>query len=151
MGVCIFGLPFSVVYVEGAAKFTKHYKRLLLHRVDCTETTRKRVGWATPRMQMKKATQRWAGRRLPAQGYNQERRSGRTGGCAARRVRPQSGSDYTTCNLPHVHVHGDQDSERDIVTLPASNAPIAFDHSATEANYGCRLDSNQTHYLPGVW
>ncbi|KAI0795672.1 pre-mRNA processing factor 3-domain-containing protein [Abortiporus biennis] len=41
-GVCIFNPGFSMVYVEGAAKFIRQYKRLLLHRIAWTEAARER-------------------------------------------------------------------------------------------------------------
>lgn len=41
-GVCIFNPAFSVVYVEGAAKFIRQYKRLMLHRIAWTEPARER-------------------------------------------------------------------------------------------------------------
>ncbi|KAH8083302.1 pre-mRNA processing factor 3-domain-containing protein [Cristinia sonorae] len=43
-GVCIFNPGFSMVYVEGAAKFIKQYKRLMLHRIAWTEAARERGG-----------------------------------------------------------------------------------------------------------
>ncbi|KAJ8469204.1 hypothetical protein ONZ45_g16968 [Pleurotus djamor] len=43
-GVCIFNPAFSMVYVEGAAKFIKSYKRLMLHRIAWTEAPRPRGG-----------------------------------------------------------------------------------------------------------
>ncbi|KAF8908624.1 pre-mRNA processing factor 3-domain-containing protein [Gymnopilus junonius] len=45
-GVCIFNPNFTVVYVEGAAKFIKNYKRLMLHRIAWTESARPRGGGA---------------------------------------------------------------------------------------------------------
>ncbi|KAJ7484676.1 pre-mRNA processing factor 3-domain-containing protein [Mycena latifolia] len=41
-GLCIFNPHFSMVYVEGAAKFIKNYKRLMLHRIAWTEAARPR-------------------------------------------------------------------------------------------------------------
>ncbi|KAI0711571.1 pre-mRNA processing factor 3-domain-containing protein [Earliella scabrosa] len=41
-GVCIFNPSFSMVYVEGAAKFIRTYKRLMLHRIAWTEAARER-------------------------------------------------------------------------------------------------------------
>jgi len=41
-GVCIFHPGFNVIYVEGAAKFIKNYKRLMLHRIAWTEAARPR-------------------------------------------------------------------------------------------------------------
>ncbi|TFK62234.1 PRP3-domain-containing protein [Pluteus cervinus] len=41
-GVCIFHSQFNVVYVEGAAKFIKQFKRLMLHRIAWTEAARAR-------------------------------------------------------------------------------------------------------------
>jgi len=41
-GVCIFHPGFNVIYVEGAAKFIKNYKRLMLHRIVWTEAARPR-------------------------------------------------------------------------------------------------------------
>uniref|UniRef100_A0A0W0FID1 Uncharacterized protein n=1 Tax=Moniliophthora roreri TaxID=221103 RepID=A0A0W0FID1_MONRR len=43
-GVCIFNPNFSMVYVEGAAKFIRQYKRLMLHRIAWTEAARPRGG-----------------------------------------------------------------------------------------------------------
>lgn len=43
-GVCIFNPQFNVIYVEGAAKFIKNYKRLLMHRIAWTESARPRGG-----------------------------------------------------------------------------------------------------------
>ena len=43
-GLCIFNPGFSMVYVEGAAKFIKEYKRLMLHRIAWTEAARERGG-----------------------------------------------------------------------------------------------------------
>ena len=43
-GVCIFNPTFSMVYVEGAAKFIRQYKRLMLHRIAWTEAARERGG-----------------------------------------------------------------------------------------------------------
>ncbi|KAJ8473895.1 hypothetical protein ONZ51_g7576 [Trametes cubensis] len=43
-GVCIFNPSFSMVYVEGAAKFIRQYKRLMLHRIAWTEPARERGG-----------------------------------------------------------------------------------------------------------
>jgi len=36
-GVCIFNPAFNLVYVEGAHKFMKNYKRLMLHRIQWTK------------------------------------------------------------------------------------------------------------------
>lgn len=41
-GVCIFHPSFSMVYVEGARKFVRNYKRLLLYRIPWTEAARAR-------------------------------------------------------------------------------------------------------------
>ncbi|OCH85070.1 PRP3-domain-containing protein [Obba rivulosa] len=41
-GACIFHPTFSMVYVEGAAKFIRQYKRLMLHRIAWTEQSRAR-------------------------------------------------------------------------------------------------------------
>ena len=41
-GVCIFHPNFAMVYVEGAAKFIRQYKRLMLHRIAWTEAARER-------------------------------------------------------------------------------------------------------------
>lgn len=41
-GVCIFNPSFSMVYVEGAAKFIKNYKRLMMNRIAWTEAARPR-------------------------------------------------------------------------------------------------------------
>jgi U4/U6 small nuclear ribonucleoprotein PRP3 len=43
-GVCIFNSQFNLVYVEGAAKFIRNYKRLMLHRIKWTEAARPRGG-----------------------------------------------------------------------------------------------------------
>ncbi|KAI6115140.1 pre-mRNA processing factor 3-domain-containing protein [Pisolithus croceorrhizus] len=43
-GLCIFNPSFSIVYVEGAAKFIRMYKRLMLHRIAWTEPARPRGG-----------------------------------------------------------------------------------------------------------
>jgi U4/U6 small nuclear ribonucleoprotein PRP3 len=43
-GVCIFHPSFNLVYVEGAAKFMKNFKRLMLHRIAWTEQARSRGG-----------------------------------------------------------------------------------------------------------
>lgn len=43
-GVCIFNPAFSMVYVEGATKFLRQYKRLMLHRIAWTEAARERGG-----------------------------------------------------------------------------------------------------------
>ncbi|KAJ3830719.1 pre-mRNA processing factor 3-domain-containing protein [Lentinula raphanica] len=43
-GVCIFNPNFSLVYVEGAAKFIRNYKRLMLVRIDWTQGARSRGG-----------------------------------------------------------------------------------------------------------
>lgn len=41
-GVCIFHPSFSMVYVEGAHKFIRQYKRLMMHRIVWTERARER-------------------------------------------------------------------------------------------------------------
>lgn len=41
-GLAIFNPAFSMVYVEGAAKFMRSYKRLMLHRIAWTEAARAR-------------------------------------------------------------------------------------------------------------
>ncbi|KAL6305945.1 pre-mRNA processing factor 3-domain-containing protein [Sparassis latifolia] len=41
-GVCIFNPAFGMVYVEGAHKFIRQYKRLMLHRIAWTEAARER-------------------------------------------------------------------------------------------------------------
>lgn len=43
-GVCIFNPGFSMVYVEGAHKFVRQYKRLMMHRMAWTEAARERGG-----------------------------------------------------------------------------------------------------------
>ena len=43
-GVCLFNPQFSLVYVEGAAKFIRNYKRLMMHRIAWTEAARPRGG-----------------------------------------------------------------------------------------------------------
>ncbi|KAI0674119.1 pre-mRNA processing factor 3-domain-containing protein [Trametes maxima] len=43
-GVCIFHPSFSMVYVEGAAKFIRQYKKLMLRRIAWTEPARERGG-----------------------------------------------------------------------------------------------------------
>ncbi len=43
-GVCIFNPTFNLIYVEGAGKFMKNYKRLMLHRIAWTEAARSRSG-----------------------------------------------------------------------------------------------------------
>ncbi|CAA7268402.1 unnamed protein product [Cyclocybe aegerita] len=43
-GVCIFNPTFNLVYVEGAAKYMKNYKRLMMHRIAWTEAARPRGG-----------------------------------------------------------------------------------------------------------
>jgi len=43
-GVCIFNPTFNLVYVEGAAKFMKNFRRLMLHRIAWTEPARSRGG-----------------------------------------------------------------------------------------------------------
>lgn len=43
-GVCIFNPTFSMVYVEGAHKFIRQYKRLMLDRIAWTEAARERGG-----------------------------------------------------------------------------------------------------------
>jgi len=41
-GICIFHPSFSMVYVEGAVKFVRQYKRLMLNRIQWTEAARAR-------------------------------------------------------------------------------------------------------------
>ncbi|KAF7349221.1 U4 u6 small nuclear ribonucleoprotein [Mycena sanguinolenta] len=43
-GLCIYNPQFSMVYVEGAAKFIRNYKRLMTHRIKWTEAARPRGG-----------------------------------------------------------------------------------------------------------
>lgn len=43
-GVCIFNPQFNLIYVEGAHKFIKYYKRLMVHRIAWTESARPRAG-----------------------------------------------------------------------------------------------------------
>lgn len=43
-GLCIFNPGFSMIYVEGAEKFVRQYKRLMLYRVAWTEAARPRGG-----------------------------------------------------------------------------------------------------------
>jgi U4/U6 small nuclear ribonucleoprotein PRP3 len=43
-GVCIFNPTFNIVYVEGAGKHTRNFKRLMLHRIAWTEQARSRGG-----------------------------------------------------------------------------------------------------------
>ncbi|KAH9477701.1 U4/U5/U6 small nuclear ribonucleoprotein prp3 [Psilocybe cubensis] len=43
-GVCVFGPSFSVVYVEGAGKYIRNYKRLMMQRIKWTEAARPRGG-----------------------------------------------------------------------------------------------------------
>ncbi|KIY67308.1 PRP3-domain-containing protein [Cylindrobasidium torrendii FP15055 ss-10] len=43
-GLCIFGPHFSMVYVEGATKFIRQYKKLMLNRIAWTEASRPRGG-----------------------------------------------------------------------------------------------------------
>ncbi|KAJ7190948.1 pre-mRNA processing factor 3-domain-containing protein [Mycena pura] len=43
-GLCILHRNFSMVYVEGAAKYIKSYKRLMMHRIAWTEASRPRGG-----------------------------------------------------------------------------------------------------------
>ncbi|KIJ63110.1 hypothetical protein HYDPIDRAFT_113672 [Hydnomerulius pinastri MD-312] len=43
-GLCIFNPGFSMVYVEGAQKFIRQYKRLMLNRIAWTEAARPRGG-----------------------------------------------------------------------------------------------------------
>lgn len=43
-GVCIFNPNFSMVYVEGASKFIRQYKRLMMYRIAWTEAARQRGG-----------------------------------------------------------------------------------------------------------
>lgn len=42
-GVCIFGPKFALVLVEGIDKGIKHYKQLMLNRIDWTEQARPRA------------------------------------------------------------------------------------------------------------
>jgi U4/U6 small nuclear ribonucleoprotein PRP3 len=42
-GACIFNPSFNLVYVEGAAKFMKNFRRLMLHRIAWTEPARSRA------------------------------------------------------------------------------------------------------------
>jgi U4/U6 small nuclear ribonucleoprotein PRP3 len=46
-GVCIYNPTFSMVYVEGAAKFIKNYKRLMMNRIVWTEAARPRGDTST--------------------------------------------------------------------------------------------------------
>ena len=41
-GACIFNPTFNIVYVEGAAKFMRNFKRLMLNRIAWTEPARSR-------------------------------------------------------------------------------------------------------------
>ncbi|KAJ6486841.1 small nuclear ribonucleoprotein hPrp3 [Mycena sanguinolenta] len=41
-GLCIYNPQFNMVYVEGAAKFIRNYKRLMTHRIKWTEAARPR-------------------------------------------------------------------------------------------------------------
>ena len=41
-GLCIFNPGFNMIYVEGAQKFIRQYKRLVLHRIAWTEAARPR-------------------------------------------------------------------------------------------------------------
>lgn len=43
-GACILHPGFSMIYVEGAPKFVRQYKRLMLHRIAWTEAARERGG-----------------------------------------------------------------------------------------------------------
>ncbi|KZT10543.1 PRP3-domain-containing protein [Laetiporus sulphureus 93-53] len=43
-GVCIFNPAFSMVYIEGASKFIRQYKKLMLRRIAWTEAARERGG-----------------------------------------------------------------------------------------------------------
>ena len=43
-GVCIFNPTFSMVYVEGAQKFIRQYRRLMMERMAWTEAARERGG-----------------------------------------------------------------------------------------------------------
>jgi len=43
-GVCIFNPHFSMVYVEGAAKFMRNYRRLMMTRIAWSEAARPRGG-----------------------------------------------------------------------------------------------------------
>src|SRR6266567_2512397 len=43
-GMCIFNTQFGLVYVEGAAKHIRSYKRLMTHRIAWTEAARPRGG-----------------------------------------------------------------------------------------------------------
>ncbi|KAF8531348.1 pre-mRNA processing factor 3-domain-containing protein [Gautieria morchelliformis] len=47
-GLCLFNPAFSLIYVEGAPKFLKQYKRLLLHRMQWTEAARPRGATDVP-------------------------------------------------------------------------------------------------------
>jgi U4/U6 small nuclear ribonucleoprotein PRP3 len=41
-GICIFNPSFSMVYVEGAPKYMRAYRKLMLHRIAWTEAARPR-------------------------------------------------------------------------------------------------------------
>lgn len=43
-GVCILNPSFSMVHVEGAPKFIRQYKKLMMHRIGWTEASRPRGG-----------------------------------------------------------------------------------------------------------
>ncbi|KAG7443642.1 PRP3-domain-containing protein [Guyanagaster necrorhizus] len=43
-GLCIFNPNFSMIYVEGASKYIRNYKRLMIHRIAWTEASRPRGG-----------------------------------------------------------------------------------------------------------
>ncbi|SJL03727.1 related to U4/U6 small nuclear ribonucleoprotein hPrp3 [Armillaria ostoyae] len=43
-GLCIFNPNFSMIYVEGAPKYIRNYKRLMMHRIVWTEASRPRGG-----------------------------------------------------------------------------------------------------------
>ncbi|EIW86284.1 PRP3-domain-containing protein [Coniophora puteana RWD-64-598 SS2] len=45
-GICLFGPSFALVYVEGATKFLRRYKKLMLNRMAWTEAARPRGGEA---------------------------------------------------------------------------------------------------------
>ncbi|GJJ10551.1 hypothetical protein Clacol_004778 [Clathrus columnatus] len=42
-GLCLFNPNFNLIYVEGAPKFIRQYKRLMLHRIQWTEASRPRA------------------------------------------------------------------------------------------------------------
>lgn len=43
-GICLFGKDYAIVVVEGVDKSVKHYKKLMLSRIDWTEQARARPG-----------------------------------------------------------------------------------------------------------